>query len=81
VLNSSPFTDRALSQVMAQGLKTGRAFPSFALWGLVEDKLTAALTRLWEDVLADPDLDLDATIAERFERLAQRLDWLLSQGS
>jgi multiple sugar transport system substrate-binding protein len=77
VLASSPFVDQPRHQVMARGLKSGRSFPALSTWGLVEDWLTAALARLWEDLLADPHLDLEVAIAERFKRLADRLDPVL----
>jgi len=79
VLNVAPYVDRPYYQVMSQGLKTGRSFPTFPAWGLIEDSLNSALTQLWADVLADPHLDLEAAIAERFDSLAHGLDLTLSQ--
>ena len=79
VLNSSPFADHPLYRVMGEGAKTGRSFPSFSAWGLVEDCLTAELTNLWAKVLADPQLDLDAAINERLGPLARGLGLTLAQ--
>jgi len=79
VLNSSPFADHPLYRVMSEGAKTGRSFPSFSAWGLVEDCLTAELTNLWAKVLADPQLDLDAAINERLGPLARGLGLTLAQ--
>ena len=79
VLNGSPFADHPLYRVMSEGVKTGRPFPSFSAWGLVEDGLTAELTHLWAEVLADPQLNLDAAINERLGKLARRLDLTLAQ--
>jgi len=81
ILSLPPFTTDPLHQVLSQALKTGRSFPSTTLWGLVEDKLTAAFKQLWAEVLADPDLDLDAAIGHHLDPLAQRLDLTLAQRS
>jgi hypothetical protein len=78
VLNGSPFADHPLYRVMSEGVKIGRPFPSFSAWGLVEDGLTAELTYLWAEVLADPHLNLDAAIDERLGTLARRLDLTLA---
>ena len=78
VLNRSPFADHLLYRVMSEGVKIGRPFPSFSAWGLVEDGLTAELTYLWAEVLADPHLNLDAAIDERLGTLARRLDLTLA---
>jgi hypothetical protein len=64
---------------MAQGLKTGRTFPTIAAWGLVEDKILPTVEQIWKDVLADSSQDLDAVIAKHVEPLAQRLDIALAQ--
>jgi multiple sugar transport system substrate-binding protein len=79
VLNTSPFADHPLYRMMSEGAKTGRSFPSFSAWGLVEDCLTAELTNLWAKVLADPQLDLDAAINERLGPLARGLGLTLAQ--
>jgi multiple sugar transport system substrate-binding protein len=79
VLDTLPFVDDSLYRVMSDASKIGRSFPSFSAWGLIEDSLTAELTRLWADVLDDPRLDLDAAINERLGKLARQLDFTLSQ--
>jgi hypothetical protein len=62
------------------GLKSGRTFPVTRSWGLMEDRLTTALSVLWADALAQPNADLEALILKRLEPLAQRLDLVLGQG-
>ncbi len=81
VLDAAPFATHPIYQVMIQGLKAGRSFPALPLWGLVEDVLIAALTRLWEKVLVDGQLDLEAAIAEHLGTLAHRLDLTLLRHS
>jgi multiple sugar transport system substrate-binding protein len=77
VLSNPPFSDDPLYQVVAQGLKMGRSFPSVPLWGLVEEKLNEVLGHLWADLLADPHLDLEKAVAEHLEPLARRLNLTL----
>jgi multiple sugar transport system substrate-binding protein len=74
VLCNPPFSEEPLYQMVAQGLERGRSFLTMPLWGLVEERLSEALSDLWKAILADPDLDLERALAERLEPLAQRLD-------
>jgi len=78
VLNTSPFADHPICRVMSAEAKAGRSFPSFSAWGLIEDSLTTELAFLWSQVLAEPNLDLDAVLAERLGLLAARLDQALA---
>ncbi len=67
-------------QTAARGLASGRSFPTIRLWGLVEDRLTAVLNAIWNDVLAGQEQELDEILQRHLEPLAQRLDPLLLQG-
>lgn len=78
-LTAPPFATNPLWQIVIQGVKTGRSFPVTRSWGLMEDRLTTALSALWSEVLAAPNLDLDAAIAKKLEPLARRLDLVLGQ--
>jgi len=77
-LASPPFTDDPLWQMAVRGLKTGRSFTITRSWGLMEDRLTNVLAGLWADILAQPDLNLEAVIAGKIEPLAKRLDLALN---
>jgi len=79
VLNVPPFGTDPIYRTMAQGLRTGRTFPSIAAWGLVEDKILPTLEQIWKDVLVGSSQDLDAIIAKHIDPLAQRLDRALAQ--
>jgi multiple sugar transport system substrate-binding protein len=81
VLGDAPFVDTPTYQVMSQGLRTGRAFPSFRLWGMIEERLTAAFGSIWQRVLADPNADLDAVIRAELKPLAQRLNVVLESAT
>ncbi len=74
VLSSPALADNPQYQVVVQGLRTGRAFPSVPLWGLVEEKLNEAVCQLWAELLAGPDLDLEKTVTGRLELLARKLN-------
>ena len=74
-----PFAVAPLWQLAIQGVKLGRSFPVTRSWGLMEDRLTTALSALWADSLADPERDLDALVARHMEPLAARLDLVLGQ--
>jgi multiple sugar transport system substrate-binding protein len=77
-LNSPPYTEDAWLQVMAKGVKAGRAFPAIHLWGMIEDKLSAALGRIWTKVVSGGEVDTDTLIQNELNPLAQRLNWVLA---
>jgi len=76
-LTGEPFAGDDWWQLAIRGLKTGRSFPVTRSWGLMEDRLTRVLKALWDEVLMDPGLDLDAAIRRHLEPLAMRLDLVL----
>jgi ABC-type glycerol-3-phosphate transport system substrate-binding protein len=70
-----PLAGHPLYQVLGRGVTEGRSFPSMRLWGLIEEKLTAALGSLWARVfMAEPDTSLDDLIRAELEPLAARLN-------
>ena len=77
-LDSSPLKGEINYQTMVQALKTGRTFLQIPLWGLVEDKLALALDKIWEDVLAESQPDVDAIMSRHLDPLAMRLEQTLS---
>ncbi|MBN1888651.1 MAG: extracellular solute-binding protein [Thermoflexales bacterium] len=79
VLHESPYADHPVLKVLVEGVKAGRTFPNFPLWGLIEDGLVAMLNQIWQDVLAGDELDLDEIIARRVEPLARTLNMVLAQ--
>lgn len=77
VLSQPPFSDGPIYWLVARGLQRGRSFPGVPLWGLVEERLNEAFSDMWSEVLSQPDLDLDRTIAARVKPLAHELDLTL----
>lgn len=65
--------------VMAQAIKSGRSYPAFRLWGMLEERLVGALLTIGADVLSQPDRDLRDTIELHIKPLAQRLNLTLAQ--
>ena len=78
VLTREPFHSDPFYQMAAEGLKAGRAFPAFALWGLVENKLAEAFTAIWSDILSAPDADIHAIVDSHLQDTAQRLSSTLA---
>jgi multiple sugar transport system substrate-binding protein len=77
-LDSSPLAGETNYQTMVRALKTGRTFPQISLWGLIEEKLAFALDKIWEEVLAESQPDIDAIMSKHLNPLAQRLQLTLS---
>jgi multiple sugar transport system substrate-binding protein len=78
VLSQPPFSDEPIYWLVARGLRRGRSFPGVPLWGLVEERLNEAFDDLWSEVLSEPGLDLETTIAARLSPLARELNLTLS---
>ena len=79
VLDNPPYSTEPIFQVMSQSLKSGRTFLSIPLWGLVENKLTLILDKIWEDILASEKPDIEGILHKRLDPLAQQLELTLSQ--
>ncbi len=79
VLNAPEFARDPVRRVMTQAIKTGRSYPAFRLWGMLEDRLVSALLSIGSEVLAQPDRDLRATVEQHIKPLSQRLNLTLAQ--
>jgi multiple sugar transport system substrate-binding protein len=78
VLDKPPYATDPQYRVMVEALRTGRSYPPLLRWGMVEERLSTALTQIWDEVLADPGQDLDEVIARHLEPLARRLEVTLA---
>lgn len=78
-LQQPPYSTDPRLQVMVKAMASGRSHAGIPSWGLVEDRLAAALTAIWAGLKQDPQQDLDALISAHLEPLADRLDLLLSR--
>jgi multiple sugar transport system substrate-binding protein len=73
-LMQPPFSDMPVYWLVGRGLQRGRSFPCVPLWGLVEDKLTGALSNIWADVINHPGANLDTILTTHLNPLARQLD-------
>jgi len=78
-LDSFPLPDASLYPLVYQALQSGRSLPSIGLWGLIEDRLAHAIPRLWDDIFASPNPDLEALYDEHIAPLTNRLNMTLAQ--
>lgn len=74
---SDPFFVGEPFQAVAQALQTGRSYQSLERWGVVEEKLVAALADIRSAVLAQPKIDLDEFIVQQLKPVARKLDLIL----
>lgn len=74
LLDSPLFTDDPGYEVMGRALRTGRVYPSIPRWGLIEDRLSGALTQVWADILAEPHPEVEVILRRHLEPLANRLN-------
>ena len=54
-LDAPEITQDPMLSVMGNAIRAGRAYPSFTLWGLLEDKLIEALLKIGNQLLTQPD--------------------------
>jgi maltose-binding protein MalE len=78
LLAQPPFSSDPHYQKIVEALEAGRTCSRITMWGLVEDRLVAALASLWSEVRADPAQDLAVLVERTMSPLAQRLDETLS---
>jgi multiple sugar transport system substrate-binding protein len=71
-------TSNPAAGYISQGLKVGRSFPMFPLWGLVEERLSGTLGIIWQEFLSDPKVDLVELIERDLGLLAHRLNLALN---
>lgn len=62
-----------------QSMQTSRSFPCIRLWGSIEDKLIVEIAKIWAELFADPNLDLDTCLHQHLDPLAERLNRALEK--
>jgi multiple sugar transport system substrate-binding protein len=62
---------------MVPALVKGRSFPSIPLWGLIEKRVSEALTDIWRDILRSAAPDVDAILDDHLVSTARRLRTVL----
>ena len=71
------YTNDPHARVLVEALQKGRIPTPFALWGMVEDKLSTSFAQVWADIFARPGGNLEVILARNLEGLARRLDIML----
>jgi len=77
VLSDPRSTAATFYQHLVPALIKGRSFPSIPVWGLVEKRVSEALTDIWQDVLQSAELDLDAILDDHLTPTARHLQTVL----
>jgi multiple sugar transport system substrate-binding protein len=78
VFANLPNASNPAAKYIHQEIQTGRSFPLFPLWGLVEERLSSALGIIWQEINSTPELDLAELIERDLGLLARRLDLALN---
>jgi multiple sugar transport system substrate-binding protein len=60
--------------VFYDALSNGRALPTVPLWGMVEEKLKECFGLIWNDLLTNPDADIDQAIEKYLKPMVTRLN-------
>jgi multiple sugar transport system substrate-binding protein len=66
-----------LDRLVIEALESGRSYPTFPRWGLIEERTSSTFVHIWDDLLAEPDPDLDGVLDRHLAPLARRLDLAL----
>jgi multiple sugar transport system substrate-binding protein len=74
VLESEQFTQHRLFKALSDSLMKGRAFQSSYQWGTIEARLFPVFNLLWQDLFANPELDLKTELAQRMTEISNRLE-------
>lgn len=69
--------DHILRPVMLQLISTGRSYRSIALWHRIEHQFGVELGEAVNQLLKDPDADLDTIVTQTMNSLAERLNLTL----
>ncbi len=73
ILEAEPFYGPVV-----QTLLKGRSFHRIKLWGLIEERLSSALTEIWQALYANENADIEEEIARVMDPLERRLQLTLS---
>jgi multiple sugar transport system substrate-binding protein len=69
-----PFNSDLHYQKIIEALEAGRSCSRITMWGLVEDRLIAALAQIWDQVRVDPAQDIAALVEQTMDPLTLRLN-------
>ncbi|MFZ6027576.1 MAG: extracellular solute-binding protein [Chloroflexota bacterium] len=78
-LATYPLPKEGFRPSLQRALQNGLELPAFSRWGLVESRLATAIARVWHDILAHPDPDINALVATHMAATTRRINALLAQ--
>jgi ABC-type glycerol-3-phosphate transport system substrate-binding protein len=71
------YTNDPHNRVLVEALHKGRVPTPFALWGMVEDKLSTSFAQVWSDIYRCPNDSLETILSRHLEGQARRLEIML----
>jgi multiple sugar transport system substrate-binding protein len=74
VLESEQFTQHRLFKALTDSLQKGRVFQSSYQWGTIESRLFPVFNQLWQDLFANPEMDLKAELSSRMSDVSSRIE-------
>jgi multiple sugar transport system substrate-binding protein len=79
ILNAPEVQSDPFHRVMAESIRTGRSYPTGALWGMIGDQLANALQAVGMDLVHKPDSSLEAVLHDAIDPLTKRLNRTLTE--
>lgn len=73
-LNTKTFSSDPSLAMVGQAIRRGKTLRAGRLWAGIEMRLSTLFEELWNDLLQQPDLDLEAEIERRVRILSTRLE-------
>jgi multiple sugar transport system substrate-binding protein len=73
-LTRPPYSTDYLFRSFALALEKGRAFPNIKLSGLLEDRLATVLDQIWQNLYANPKIDLETDLHQWLDPLVRRFE-------
>lgn len=79
ILAEPPYTTDPHLKVMVEALNTGRSYPNFRRWGVVEERLGMAFIKIWGEVFENDGKDIGKILERDLGSLCRRLETTLSE--
>lgn len=73
LLSEPSFATNPHRRVLVEALKSGRTFPVIPNWAEVEERLNNAFIWLWDELMKDPEQDLEGLVVPYLEGTARRV--------
>jgi multiple sugar transport system substrate-binding protein len=70
--------DDPLLSVFYEPLLHGRAFTRASIWGMIEHKLIAEMSQIWNEIFSTPDPEVEVIVKKHLVPLARRLNITLN---